>query len=44
LTALLDQPAPSTVKILISIGSASLLLLGAILYFRRAEQFFADVI
>jgi lipopolysaccharide transport system permease protein len=42
--ALLDQPAPSLVKVLISVGSASLLLTGAILYFRRAEQFFADVI
>ncbi|HSD22929.1 MAG TPA: ABC transporter permease [Solirubrobacterales bacterium] len=42
--ALLDQPAPSAAKVLISIGSASLLLVGAVLYFRRAEQFFADVI
>jgi lipopolysaccharide transport system permease protein len=42
--ALLDQPAPSAAKVLISIGSASLLMTGAILYFRRAEQFFADVI
>jgi len=42
--ALLDQPAPSVAKILISIGSATLLLTAAILYFRRAEQFFADVI
>jgi lipopolysaccharide transport system permease protein len=42
--ALLDQPAPSVAKVLISIGSASLLMTGAILYFRRAEQFFADVI
>jgi lipopolysaccharide transport system permease protein len=42
--ALLGQPAPSAVKVLISIGSASLLLVGAVLYFRRAEQFFADVI
>jgi lipopolysaccharide transport system permease protein len=42
--ALLDQPAPSAAKILISITSASLLLVGSILYFRRAEQFFADVI
>jgi lipopolysaccharide transport system permease protein len=42
--ALLDQPAPSAAKVLISIGSASVLLVGAVLYFRRAEQFFADVI
>jgi lipopolysaccharide transport system permease protein len=42
--ALLDQPAPSVAKVLISIGSASILMTGAILYFRRAEQFFADVI
>jgi lipopolysaccharide transport system permease protein len=42
--ALLDQPAPSVAKVLISMGSASVLLTGAILYFRRAEQFFADVI
>jgi lipopolysaccharide transport system permease protein len=42
--ALLDQPAPSIAKVLISIGSASILLTGAVLYFRRAEQFFADVI
>jgi lipopolysaccharide transport system permease protein len=42
--ALLDQPAPSAVKVLISIGSASLLLLGSIFYFRRAERFFADLI
>jgi lipopolysaccharide transport system permease protein len=42
--ALLDQPAPSAAKVLISIGSASVLFTGAILYFRRAEQFFADVI
>ena len=42
--ALLDQPAPSAAKVLISVGSASLLLIWAVLYFRRAEQFFADVI
>jgi lipopolysaccharide transport system permease protein len=42
--ALLDQPAPGIAKVLISIGSASVLLVGAVLYFRRAEQFFADVI
>ena len=42
--ALLDQPAPSAAKVLISVVSAVLLLLGSILYFRRAERFFADVI
>ena len=38
------QPYPGTVNILISVGSALLLLLGALLYFRRAENFFADLI
>jgi lipopolysaccharide transport system permease protein len=42
--ALLDQPAPSVAKVLISVASASVLLVVAVLYFRRAEQFFADVI
>ena len=42
--ALVDQPYPGTVNILISVGSALLLLVGALLYFRRAEHFFADVI
>ena len=42
--ALLDQPYPGTVNILISVGSALVLLFGALFYFRRAEQFFADVI
>ena len=42
--ALLDLPAPSAAKVLISVVSATLLLLGSILYFRRAERFFADVI
>ena len=40
--ALVDQPYPGTVNILISIGSALLLLVGSLLYFRRAENFFAD--
>jgi lipopolysaccharide transport system permease protein len=40
--ALIDQPAPAAGKILISIGSATVLLVGATLYFRRAEHFFAD--
>ncbi|HKH22938.1 MAG TPA: ABC transporter permease [Solirubrobacterales bacterium] len=42
--ALLDQPAPSALKILISVGSASVILLVSLFYFRRAESFFADVI
>ena len=43
--ALIDgQPYPGTVNILISVTSAALLLLGALFYFRRAEDFFADVI
>jgi homopolymeric O-antigen transport system permease protein len=42
--ALLGQPYPGTINILISITSASVILLGALFYFRRAENFFADVI
>jgi len=42
--ALVDQPSPGLTHILISVASASLLLVGALLYFRRAEDFFADVI
>jgi lipopolysaccharide transport system permease protein len=42
--ALLDQPYPGTAQILISVGSAAILLLGALYYFRRSEQHFADVI
>jgi homopolymeric O-antigen transport system permease protein len=42
--ALLDQPYPGTANILISVGSAALLLIGALVYFKRTEQFFADVI
>jgi lipopolysaccharide transport system permease protein len=42
--ALLDQPYPGTANILISVGSAALLLIGALVYFRRAEHYFADVI
>jgi lipopolysaccharide transport system permease protein len=43
--ALIDgQPYPGTANILISVGSALILLLGALLYFRRAENFFADLI
>jgi lipopolysaccharide transport system permease protein len=40
--ALVDQPYPGTVNILISIGSALVLLLASLLYFQRAESFFAD--
>ena len=42
--ALVDQPSPGLTHILISVASASLLLVGALLYFRRAEDHFADVI
>jgi homopolymeric O-antigen transport system permease protein len=42
--ALLGQPYPGTVNILISCASALVILLGALFYFRRAENFFADVI
>jgi ABC-type polysaccharide/polyol phosphate export permease len=42
--ALVDTPYPGTIHILISIGSALVLLLGGLLYFRSAEHYFADVI
>jgi lipopolysaccharide transport system permease protein len=42
--ALLDQPYPGVANILISVASAALILGGALVYFRRAEQSFADVI
>jgi homopolymeric O-antigen transport system permease protein len=42
--ALLDQPAPGALNVLISVCSALLILVGALFYFRRAENFFADVI
>ncbi len=42
--ALLDQPYPGTANILISVAAAALILGGALVYFRRAEQSFADVI
>ncbi len=42
--ALYDQPYPGTVHILISVASALVILIGALIYFRRAEDFFADVI
>jgi homopolymeric O-antigen transport system permease protein len=40
--ALVDQPYPGTVNILISLASALVLLTVSLLYFRRAENFFAD--
>jgi len=42
--ALFDTPYPGTINILISITSALVILLGGLLYFRRVENFFADVI
>jgi homopolymeric O-antigen transport system permease protein len=42
--ALVDQPSPGLTHVLISVASASLLLIAALLYFRRAEDHFADVI
>jgi lipopolysaccharide transport system permease protein len=42
--ALFDNPYPGTVNILISVASASVILVGALFYFRRAEQYFADLI
>jgi lipopolysaccharide transport system permease protein len=37
-------PSPGTANILISVGSAAVLLIAALIYFRRTEHFFADVI
>ena len=37
-------PYPGTANILISVASAALILTGALVYFRRTEQSFADVI
>jgi len=42
--ALVDAPYPGTLNIAISVASATILLVAALLYFRRAENFFADVI
>jgi lipopolysaccharide transport system permease protein len=42
--AVIATPAPEIGTVLISIGSACALLLIALWYFRRTEQFFADVI
>jgi lipopolysaccharide transport system permease protein len=42
--ALFDTPYPGTINILISVTSAVVILLGGLLYFRRVENSFADVI
>jgi lipopolysaccharide transport system permease protein len=42
--ALLDSPAPSLSTVLIAVGVAGGLLVGSLVYFRRVEHFFADVI
>lgn len=42
--ALLDTALPSTISIAISLVVTLVVAIGALLYFRRAEQFFADVI
>ncbi|MGZ5321371.1 MAG: ABC transporter permease [Solirubrobacterales bacterium] len=42
--ALLGAPYPGTAEILISIGSAAVLLLVALYYFRRTEHYFADIV
>ncbi len=42
--ALLDQPAPLLGQVAVSTGAALVLLTAAILYFRRTEQYFADIV
>jgi lipopolysaccharide transport system permease protein len=42
--ALFDTPYPGTINILISVTSALVILFGGLLYFRRTENYFADVI
>jgi lipopolysaccharide transport system permease protein len=42
--ALLDTPAPSVATVLIAVGVAAVMFVGALVYFRRVEHFFADVI
>jgi ABC-type polysaccharide/polyol phosphate export permease len=42
--ALLDQQAPLLGQVAASVGGALLLLAAALIYFRRTERFFADVI
>jgi lipopolysaccharide transport system permease protein len=39
-----QAPYPGTPEILISVGSALVLLVGALVYFRRTEQYFADIV
>ena len=39
-----DAPYPGTINILISVASATVILLAALFYFRRSESYFADVI
>jgi lipopolysaccharide transport system permease protein len=41
---LADGPAPGGIEVLISVASAATLLVAALVYFRRSEQTFADVI
>jgi homopolymeric O-antigen transport system permease protein len=42
--ALFDTPYPGTLNILISVVSATVILLGGLIYFRSVENYFADVI
>jgi lipopolysaccharide transport system permease protein len=42
--ALIGAPAPDPAMVAISVASAVTVLVGAVFYFRRTEQFFADVI
>jgi lipopolysaccharide transport system permease protein len=42
--SLLDTPAPSAAQIVISIAVTLVMLVGGLLYFRRVEHFFADVV
>jgi lipopolysaccharide transport system permease protein len=41
--ALLGTPGPSPAELTIALGSAAVLLLSGVLYFRRTERIFADV-
>jgi lipopolysaccharide transport system permease protein len=42
--ALVDSPAPALGPTLISLSSAAVLLVAGVLYFRRTEHYFADII
>jgi lipopolysaccharide transport system permease protein len=42
--ALLGTDAPQLGAVAVSVVAASLALVGAVIYFRRTEQFFADII